>query len=363
VYPRTPDFERDVVCLLGLPVDAVDLELVTHRIREAALRREPLLLTTVNVNLLVAAQADPAFRQSLIGSDLCVADGMPLVWVARCLGLPVRERVAGSDLFERLLRPAARPLRVFLFGGPDGVASAAGERINRIGGGVECVGSESPGFAGVEEMSTPSLLARIEAARPDFVVLSVGARKSHQWIDLNRVRLQAPIFSYLGAVVNFMAGTVRRAPRWMRFLGLEWLWRILQEPGLLRRYAADGLAFGRLLLGCVLPLWWHGLWSKRGGVALQIEEHRTPSGVELCLSGTCRKECLGPLRRTLARVCDELVPVKVDLTASPRLDASTVALLLLLHQHRQLRGLAISFASSHGTRRQLLWFNATQLIV
>ena len=115
-----------------------------------------------------------------------------------------------------------------------------------------CVGFESPGYGDVESMSSPETIQRINAARADFVVVSLGAQKGQAWIVRNRERLSAPVVSHLGAVVNFVAGEVLRAPRWMQRGGMEWAWRILQEPALARRYAKDGF----VLFGLVVREVW-----------------------------------------------------------------------------------------------------------
>src|SRR4051812_14302154 len=119
------DFSRDVYCLLGMPVDAVDLAGAEQRIRSAAERRSPCFLSTPNVNFLVTCQSDDAFRDTLLDSDLSVADGMPLVWLGRLVGIPLRERVAGSSLFEALRHGPGKRLSVFFFGGDEAAGEAA----------------------------------------------------------------------------------------------------------------------------------------------------------------------------------------------------------------------------------------------
>src|SRR4029077_1542805 len=113
------DLSRDVHCVLGLPIDVIDLPTSLQRIRLAAAGTSPFLLSTPNLNFLVNARTDGAFRESVQVSDLCPPDGMPIVWIARLLGIPIKERVAGSDIFDalRLDTSASPPLRVFLFGG------------------------------------------------------------------------------------------------------------------------------------------------------------------------------------------------------------------------------------------------------
>lgn len=249
------DFDRDVWCLLGVPLDAIGMSGALERVRRAARERRRLFLSTPNLNFLVTALRDPAFRGSLLRSDLNVADGMPVLWMAKLLGIPIAERVAGSDLFDRLRDgDGGRPLRVFFFGGAEGVAEAACRQINARPGALVCVGHEYPGVGPVEALSRDEFLDRINRSGADFLVVALGARKGQAWIERNLPRLDVPVVSHLGAVINFVAGNVRRAPAWMRRCGLEWLWRIGEEPALWRRYALDGAALVELLLGRLIPL-------------------------------------------------------------------------------------------------------------
>ncbi len=280
-----------VVCLLGLPLDAVTMDETVQRVREAARTRQRLFLSTPNLNFLIGCRHDAAFRQSVIDSDMSVADGMPLVWLSRLLGTPLPERVTGSGLFERLrsdpLPAGEAPLKVYFFGGAPGVAQAASQQLNAMGGGLVCVGHESPGFGSIEDMSSAETLARIDASGADFLVVALGAAKGQAWIQRNRARLQVPVLSHLGAVINFAAGTVSRAPAWMQKTGLEWLWRIKEEPALWRRYWRDGKA-----LLTLLP---HALWLRRQArrapaATLTDDSGFRRLGIEACAS-LCRRSC------------------------------------------------------------------------
>ena len=187
---KSPDFSREVHCLLGLPFDATDLSGAVHRVREAVANRQPFFVSTPNLNFLIACQTDSDFRNSVINSHLSLADGMPIVWLAKLLGVPVRKRVAGSSLFENLRRDVTtgpyQTIKVFFFGAPYGVAQAACERINSEGGALRCVGYESPGFGSVHEMSSTATIQRINDSHADFVVVSLGARKGQAWIEPKR---------------------------------------------------------------------------------------------------------------------------------------------------------------------------------
>lgn len=246
---------RHSYSLLGLPFDAVSIEDAAEIVCDAIDQQARCFLSTPNLNFTVMAQQDEAFYHSVINSDLVVADGMPLIWVAKLLKLPVYQRVAGSDLFAWLSnQPRERKIRVFFFGGETGIAKKAHAELNRLSPGMESCGFYDPGFVSIDEMSSPNVIDHINACQPDFIVVALGAKKGQQWIMHNWQELNAPVISHLGAVINFVAGSVQRAPeKWQRF-GLEWLWRIKQEPKLYKRYLGDGFRFLQMLLTQTLPL-------------------------------------------------------------------------------------------------------------
>ena len=148
--------------LLGLPVDCITMEQAKARIISAARTRTRLFFATPNVNFLALANRNPSFREAVLRTDLSLVDGMPLVWIARLLGIPVPERVAGSNLIEELLaEELTPPLRVFFFGGAPGVAAAACARVNELQGGLLAVGWHDPGFKNIEKMSDAEVITRI----------------------------------------------------------------------------------------------------------------------------------------------------------------------------------------------------------
>lgn len=367
MYARSPNFYRPVVALLGLPIDAVSLNDATRRLEQARLRNERCFLSTPNLNFAIQSQHDAAFRASVCRSDLSVADGMPLVWVARLLGLPLAERVSGSGLFDCLRHSRNRPWSVFFFGGPQGVAQQA---CLELGKGDEFfpVGHIYPGFASSQAMSDPDLLACINAAKPDLLVVSLGAVKGQEWITANLSQLQAPVVSHLGAVVNFVAGTVRRAPAWVQKSGLEWAWRAREEPRLLRRYLADGWALLCLLAGRILPLAVQSRWLRWQQVRDNL---RAPGSVsrpalrvnEMRLGGICAGTHLLPVRRAFTSAWNSGKDVVLDAGDLKGFDAGFVALLLILDTAMRDAGRQLSlqgFSAWH--RRQLRWHGAAHLL-
>ena len=318
----------------------VDLSGAAGRVREAVRDRRPCFISTPNLNFVVTAQRDAGFRDSVLRSDLNLADGMPLVWVARLMGLPLPERVAGASLFERLRDAVATPIRVFFFGGPDGAAEQACRRLNASAAGLRCVGFESPGFVPVEAMSEPERIARINASAPDFVLVSLGAAKGQAWIARNRSRLTAPVLSHLGAVVNFAAGSVQRAPAWVQRGGLEWLWRVKEEPALWRRYARDGIGFVHLLAARVLPYVLHA--RRNAPTAAQLSAATVERrGTVLHLRGAFSAANDAPLRRAFAEAAGVDGELTLDCTGLSHVDPAVIALISLLWTSRRERGVPL----------------------
>ena len=317
VPAREIDFTRPRVCLLGLPFDPIGLAETVERVRADAFAGRRCWIATPNLNFAIAARSDAAFRRSVLQSDLSLVDGMPLVWMARALGLPVPERVAGSDLFEALQAHPGPPLNFYLFGGPPGVAARAAERINARGGGVRCVGFDEAGYGGVEAMSDAALIERINRSGAHFVSAALGAQKGQAWFARNVDRLAPPVLCHLGAVMNFAAGTVGRAPPWARRSGLEWVFRIKEEPALWKRYARDGLRAGRLLATRVVPA---GLAARtqRAAAAAHVPAvavERSVAGTVLRPQGAAGVAAAAALRGALAACAADAGRVGVDLSA------------------------------------------------
>jgi N-acetylglucosaminyldiphosphoundecaprenol N-acetyl-beta-D-mannosaminyltransferase len=359
------DLQRPVHSLFGLPIDAVSMAAALSHIRAAVANRTRYWISTSNVQYVSLAHRSQAFRDSVIQCDLLLADGMPLIWLARLFGVPITERVAGSDLFEALLRGEGGPLKVYFFGGPDGVAEKACERLNALNGPLTCVGFASPGFGSVEEMSAPAVIECINRSAPDFLVVALGASKGHAWIQRNRGALHAPVVSHLGAVVNFVAGTVVRAPRWMRERGLEWLWRIKEEPALWRRYWNDAVVIIPPIATRLLQRW-RGYRLRRpkqmpAGITTSVVKVATdvldsaPSRVQRAtLHGSWAHADLPLLRSTFKGLAAIPSDIELDFGPLEHADDSFVGLLLLLYGHQKRIGHRLTLSSPSETMRNIL---------
>ena len=309
-----------------------------RRIEVATASKEPFLLSTVNLNFLVNSQSDPEFREALLSSDLCTADGVAIVWISWLVGVPIRNRVAGSDLFDALKVAfnSAEPLKVFLFGGAEGVAAAACRALNAQRSGLHCAGSFFPGYCSIDEMSRDEIIDNINSSGADFLVAALGAQKGQLWLRRNHRRFLISVRAHLGAVINFQAATVRRAPPIVRKFALEWLWRIKEEPYLWRRYWNDGNMLLPLLVTRLSPLafwtWWLRVKNQRCGQELIMTQAYSEHCITLSLSGPA-----------IARNVERIIPVLRDAIASKKqiiidfsntraIDARFLGLLLMLRK-------------------------------
>ncbi len=312
--------------MVGVPVDDVTLEEAVERCGELVeigrATGQTHQVTTVNVDFLLTAGRHPSVRKILQSSDLAIPDGMPVVWGSRLLGTRLRQRVAGADLVPALAECAARRgYRIYLFGSAPGVAEEAAELLSKEHPGALIVGAGGPMFDDVEDMDRAAL-DDIIAARPDIVCVALGHPKQERWIEAHRHEIGAPLMVGVGGSLDFIVGRKHRAPAWMQRTGLEWLHRMLTEPGRLgRRYARDLLVFPPLLLREVIKT-----------------PSRTPA------AGTLE----GP------GVVEDGGSMTVDLTPIAHLDRVTLASLIQLARRARANGGELSLVGLSGPTRRTL---------
>lgn len=359
------DFTRQVFCLLGLPFDATTCEQAVQEIVAAVETKTPLYLATPNLNFICAATTDSEFKKSIINSDLSIVDGFPIVVVAKLLQIPIPERIGGSNLIEHLYqRQTTKPIKVYFFGGEDGAAELASQKINQHPAGLTTVGFYAPGFGSVEEMSTPEIIQTINRHDIDFLMISVGAKKGQAWIERNRQQLKAPLIGYLGAVINFFAGTVKRAPLFFQKSGLEWLWRIYQEPMLWRRYFDDGLCFLALLCGKVLPYWfWQKFCQPKIAQELIVNITKTQNNSLLIeLTGDVTSLTCNPLRTVFSQSINENCNIIIDLQKTRYIDSAFLGLCLILYKHQSASGFECKLINANKTVSRIIkWHNVNDL--
>ncbi len=237
--------ERPPVRIWGVPLQPLTFQ-QTVDVVDAWIgsQREPGYFITANLNYVMLSHQHVELAEVNRRAAFLVADGMPLVWYSRLLGRRLPQRVAGSDLIYALCRRASRRgYRVFFLGGLPEVAEAAASRLVRMYPGLQLAGVESPPFRPLSEQETEALCRRIRQAGTDLLFVAFGQPKGELWLHRNLHRLGVPMSVQLGASFDFVAGRVRRAPRWMQRSGLEWLHRVASDPRRLGPRMARNLAF------------------------------------------------------------------------------------------------------------------------
>ncbi|WP_306391132.1 WecB/TagA/CpsF family glycosyltransferase [Telluria beijingensis] len=202
----------------------------------------------VNVDKLVKASRDEGLRRIINDCDLVNVDGMPVVWAARLLGKPLKERVAGIDLFEALMRRAAeRGWRVFLLGARAEVVRAVAATYAGRYPGLVLAGVRDGYWQGADEEA--ELVRQIRASRADLLFVAISSPTKEQFLGKYQAEMRVPFAMGVGGSFDVAVGRVKRAPAWMQRSGLEWFYRFLQEPRrMFRRYFIDDMVFVWLLV-------------------------------------------------------------------------------------------------------------------
>jgi N-acetylglucosaminyldiphosphoundecaprenol N-acetyl-beta-D-mannosaminyltransferase len=233
--------------ILGLPLDALTMDDVLDRCRGSLTTRERTLVGVVNAAKMVRLRHDTHLRDSLLECDVLLADGQSVVWASRLLRRRLPERVAGIDLFERLLELAARDgWSVYLLGARPDVLATLQQRLGERFPALKIAGARDGYFAGTEGSS---VAADIRQSGADMLFLGMTSPKKEIFLGDYGATLGAPVLHGVGGSFDILAGITKRAPvRWQR-LGLEWLYRVLQEPRRLwRRYLTTNATFIALVL-------------------------------------------------------------------------------------------------------------------
>jgi exopolysaccharide biosynthesis WecB/TagA/CpsF family protein len=339
------------VSILGVPLDAVTADEALTRIAGMVAARRPHYVVTPNVDFMVQARRNPELQRILSEADLVLCDGQPLVWASRLLGNPLPERVAGADLTPRLLAQAEKlNHRIFLLGATAESNAGAVARLQADHPRLQVVGAYAPPFRPLDEMDNAEIIARIRAAAPDLLFVSFGCPKQEKWIARHYRELGVPVCLGVGATIDFLAGRVRRAPQWMRRTGLEWTYRLQQEPRrLFRRYLTDFCCFGPDLLA----QWWaQRRWSKaRGGVDVVS---LTPPCVQLRAHGTLDREVLEQHAAVWGRLNAGECDFQLDLGATRFIDSTFAAALAVWHRRLSRAGFRLSLVGPAAHLGELL---------
>ncbi len=233
-----------------VPIDVVTFDGALARIAELVREKRGGTVFTPNIDHVVLCEEDARLRQAYADVSLSLVDGTPLLWASRLYGTPLPDKISGSDLVLPLLKMAAdNGFRVYFLGGVEGVAAKAAEILRRDMPGIQIVGWSSPRIAlNGDAASYRAVIDEVRAHTPDLLLVALGCPKQEHFIQAAGPELGAVVSVGVGASLDFVAGTVKRAPRWMSRVGLEWAYRLGQEPKRLwRRYLVQDPKFLRIL--------------------------------------------------------------------------------------------------------------------
>lgn len=240
----------DKQALLNTYVNNVTLEETVAAIEALLQQEKASYVVPINVDVVMKIEEDAYLKEIVDKADLVLVDGKPLVWISKYHKRPVKEKVSGSDLVPALCDMAAKKgYSMFILGGKDGIAQQAKEKMEQTYPGIRVVGTYAPpmGFE-KDAQELDKVNDAINRAQPDLLIVCFGCPKQEKFIYENIEKYSARVSVCAGATVDFLAGNVKRAPKWMSDHGLEWFYRFTQEPKrLFKRYFVDDVQILRLM--------------------------------------------------------------------------------------------------------------------
>jgi N-acetylglucosaminyldiphosphoundecaprenol N-acetyl-beta-D-mannosaminyltransferase len=244
-------FARERVDLLGTQVDCVSMSALDLWIETFIASGTPHQIITANLDFITIARRQLDFARVIAEADLVVCDGKPLQWASRIQGPPLPARITGMDLVLHTAKLSSElGYRIFLLGATDGIAERAARKLEELVPGVHIAGWYSPPQGDFDAAEDAHIVRMIRDAGTDALFVALGAPRQDMWISSHLQELQTPLCAGIGGVLNFFAGTTRRAPAFVQRAGMEWAWRLAQEPSRLwRRYLLNDLPlFAELLV-------------------------------------------------------------------------------------------------------------------
>ncbi len=237
------------VKIANTEIDNLTFQQAIDRIIELSKYKCAHFVVTPNADHIVRLQNSTDFIEVYQKAALIVADGMPLIWAAKWLKTPLRERVTGADLLPALCEAAAkRGLSIFLLGAPEGVGVQAAQNLQQRYAGLKVAGVYSPPFGFERDPRQNELIIKLlNDSKADIVFVGLGSPKQEVWMAQEQKRLNVGVMLGIGAAIAFAAGTEKRAPLWMQKTGLEWLYRLSQDPKRLAKRYWDDFAFFKII--------------------------------------------------------------------------------------------------------------------
>lgn len=332
---------RKLVMVLGTPIDDLNMDEALDQIEQfievGRATGKTHQIATVNADFVVKAMQDPELRYLLQESDLATADGMPLVWGAKLLGVELEGRVAGADMVPALAERAAKKgYSIYFLGAAPGVAARAAEMLSEANPGLPVAGVCSPPYSSILETDR-QILEDIKAAKPDVLLVAFGNPKQEKWIGMYGRELGVPVMIGIGGTLDFITGKTKRAPAWMQKSGLEWIHRLLSEPRRLwKRYAVDMVLFSSFFA----QQWWIMRQGERLATVLPKTELLVVDDRAIVnVAGRLTTANIKPFRALGQRALVETNRVVVNLGESEFLDSTAIGSLVgLAKQARDAGG-------------------------
>lgn len=235
---------------LNTYVDNMTMEEAVQEIDKLVGNKVPSYAVTPNMDHIVTIEEDKIFEEIYRKADLVAVDGKPLIWLSRILGNPIKEKISGSDLFPEICKLAAKKnYSIFILGAKEGVADLAASKLRNKFKGLNIVGTYSPtiGFENNDEELTV-IKNMLKNSLPDILAVALGSPKGEKFIYKHLNEYDIPFSISIGATIDFEAGNVKRAPKWISNLGFEWLYRITQDPKrMIKRYVIDMYKIGPII--------------------------------------------------------------------------------------------------------------------
>lgn len=236
--------------LLNTYVNNVDMDETLSAIFKMVENSEKKYIVAINVDVVIKIENDSYLKSITDNADMVLVDGKPLIWISKIHKRPVKEKVSGSDLVPLLCEKSAkRGYSLFIIGGKEGIAKKAKLKLEQKYPNIKVVGTYAPPFGfEKDEEELDKINNLISEKKPDLLIVCFGCPKQEKWVYENYQKYDAKVSICAGATVDFLAGNVNRAPRWMSDYGLEWFYRFLQEPKrMFKRYFIDDLKIFKMI--------------------------------------------------------------------------------------------------------------------
>lgn len=230
------------ISFLNTHIDNLTLDEALNKVNSLIKQKNPSYVVTPNLDHIIMIETDLEFKKIYENADLILTDGKPLIWISKILKTPIKEKISGSDFFPRMCELAAnKGYSIYILGAEEGVGQKAANNLQKRYHNLKISGIYSPKVGFEKDDNELELIKEmIHKAKPDILAVSLGSPKGEKFIYHHLNEYGVPLSISIGATIDFEAGKIKRAPKWMSSIGFEWLFRITQDPKrLIKRYWND----------------------------------------------------------------------------------------------------------------------------